>query len=508
MNEPRYINISASNEALLTVFDANSQLFKYTIRCPAQIGRKSSIAKDVPLASSIVSRHHSEILFTNEKYYYCDKGSLNGTWVNGTLIGGKAVVDICELKDGDVLSFDILTEEGSHPERVVALFTTTMSRTCKWKKATLTDAVSSIHIGREKSALVLRTAEFREEQVSVIRASDGWVLMNHNNATVFVNGEQLSRPRFLKEMDLIQVEDSFLLFRNDMLLFCQKEQQVAARIDTGKKLDIHIAERVVVQNFKKIRLLQDINLSLHSGEMVLILGGSGAGKTTFVNAVMGYEKAQGTIVYDNVDVYQEYDRMKYEIGFVPQQDLLRGSDTVYDTLSNAAEMKLPRTMSVADREIRINSVLEELGLKRERETLVSKLSGGQRKRLSIAVEFIADPSLFFLDEPDSGLDDVMGRGLMENLRNIADKGKIVMVITHSPERAGDLFDKVIVLAKSAKDNCGHLAFYGSPKQALEYFNVDAYKGIVKKINRPDENGEGLADHYIEKFSAIQKGKMK
>ena len=105
---------------------------------------------------------------------------------------------------------------------------------------------------------------------------------------------------------------------------------------------------------------------------------------------------------------------------------------------------------------------------------------------------------------DSGLDDIMGRGLMENLRSIADKGKIVMVITHSPERAGDLFDKVIVLAKSTKDNCGHLAFFGSPKEALAFFGVDAYKGIVKKINRADENGEGLADYFIEKFDSIQK----
>ena len=493
-------------DALLTVFDANLQLFKYTIRCPAQIGRKGSTDKDVPLASSIVSRNHSEILLNNGKYYYCDKGSLNGTWINGVLIGGKADANVCELHDGDVLSFDLLSTEGSQPARVVALFSTTLERSCKWKRLALTDSLASVHIGREKNTLTLRSAEFRGEQVSMIRASNGWALVNHNNAIVSVNGDPLKGPRFLKDMDIIHIYDSFFLFQNNVLLFCQQQGETIHTVKTGKKLDICINERVVVQNFKKIRLLQDIKLSLQSGEMVLILGGSGAGKTTFVNAVMGYEKANGTIVYDNVDVYQEYDRMKYEIGFVPQQDLLRGSDTVYDTLSNAAEMKLPRSMSAQERENRINNVLEELGLKRERETLVTKLSGGQRKRLSIAVEFIADPSLFFLDEPDSGLDDIMGRGLMENLRSIADKGKIVMVITHSPERAGDLFDKVIVLAKSTKDNCGHLAFYGSPKQALEYFDVDAYKGIVKKINRPDENGEGMADYFIEKFAAIrQKG---
>ena len=140
-----------------------------------------------------------------------------------------------------------------------------------------------------------------------------------------------------------------------------------------------------------------------------------------------------------------------------------------------------------------------LGLQRERDSLVKKLSGGQKKRLNIAVEFIADPSLFFLDEPDSGLDGIMAAGLMENLRVIADEGKIVMVITHAPDRVAHLFDKVIVLAKSAKTNSGHLAFYGSIDAAKEFFDADSLEGIVKRINRPDENGDGLSDFYIEKY---------
>lgn len=156
-------------------------------------------------------------------------------------------------------------------------------------------------------------------------------------------------------------------------------------------------------------------------------------------------------------------------------------------------------MSAEKKEQEIEEMLNLFGLSRERDSLVSKLSGGQKKRLSIAVEFISNPSLFFLDEPDSGIDDVMGRGLMENLRKIADMGKIVMLITHSPERAADLYDKVIVLAKSVKDNCGHLAFYGSVEEAFDFFEVKTFREIVRKINRPDENGEGLSDYFIEKY---------
>ena len=162
---------------------------------------------------------------------------------------------------------------------------------------------------------------------------------------------------------------------------------------------------------------------------------------------------------------------------------------------------MPASSSEADYAARVDETLHVLGLEREKNSYVGKLSGGQRKRLSIAVEYVGAPALFFLDEPDSGLDGTMARALMENLRQIADSGKIVMVISHSPDRAFELFDQIIVLAKGSQDNCGHLVFTGSPKAACSFFEVDCLEKIVRRINRRDEGGEGLADYYIEKFEA-------
>ena len=161
-------------------------------------------------------------------------------------------------------------------------------------------------------------------------------------------------------------------------------------------------------------------------------------------------------------------------------------------------MRLPSDYTKEQLEREVIRTMDLFGLKRESESLVGKLSGGQRKRLSIAVEYIGNPSLFFLDEPDSGLDGTMARSLMENLRMIADEGKIVMVISHSPDRAFELFDQVIVLAKG-KDDTGHLVFYGSPEEACRFFETDQLEKIVKRINRIDEGGEGLADQYISAF---------
>lgn len=264
-------------------------------------------------------------------------------------------------------------------------------------------------------------------------------------------------------------------------------------------LSINIEERSVSHHFQKLILLKDIRLTIPNYSMVLILGGSGAGKTTFMNAVMGYEKAQGTILYNNINIYTEYEQMKHRIGYVPQQDLLRMNDTVYDTLLGAAQMRLS-SLSDNEHRVRVAQTLQMLGLEREHNSLVGKLSGGQRKRLSIAVEYIGNPSLFFLDEPDSGLDGIMARELMENLRRIADDGRIVMVISHSPDRAFELFDRVIVLAKDSRDNCGHLVYEGDPNNACRFFGVQNLEGIVKKINRSDEGGEGLAEYFIQKYN--------
>ena len=176
--------------------------------------------------------------------------------------------------------------------------------------------------------------------------------------------------------------------------------------------------------------------------MVLLLGGSGAGKTTFLNAVIGYEKANAEIILNGSNVYKEYKKMKYEVGFVPQQDLMRGNDSVLRTLTDAAALRLPVDFDAGERRVRVNEVMKIFGLLPIQKNLVDKLSGGQKKRLSIAMEFISNPALFILDEPDSGLDGVMARELMQQLRRIADQGKIVVVITHTPDRVIDLFEQV------------------------------------------------------------------
>ncbi len=267
-------------------------------------------------------------------------------------------------------------------------------------------------------------------------------------------------------------------------------------------LTINLEDRTVREHFKKKVLLRDIHMSIPQGHLVLLLGGSGAGKTTYLNAVNGYEKANAEVVLNGNNMYRQYKKMQYEVGFVPQQEVMRGKDTVLNTLLDAAKLRLSADIPDSVARERVDEVMDIFGLKPVQNNKVEKLSGGQKKRLSISMGLLSNPSLFILDEPDSGLDGVMARELFEQLRTVADSGRIVIVITHTPDRVIDLFDDVIVLAKDSA-RTGRLAYYGSIEEARRFFECEKMEEIVKRINQKEEGGEGLADDYVLKYAEVR-----
>lgn len=521
-----YIKKSVKQPRLYVVCDDGVQTFSLEGR--QTLGRPTrSSQPEIAVAAALVSRRQGEFMTTDSGCWYRDLGSTNGTRKNGRKLQAE---EVCALKDGDVLSIHAVSGTGAEL-KVLMIYADAYPDSEKWETITLTSEMAELTVGRYET-MQLQEQSVSRRHASFFHAKAGWAILDHNSTNgVLVNGKRIGAPVYLNHGDVVKIAGYVFVFLGERLL-CQMDGDLqaarqnapgtqspdshrasdgssagqkarsAAGLDYENRLSIRIEERNVWHRMRKQTLLKDINLEIPSGSMVLILGGSGAGKTTFMNAVMGYEKAEGQILYKNEDIYEEYEQMKYEIGYVPQQDLLRMNDTVSDTLLNAARMRLPSKLGEKEYERRALETMKMLGLERERNSLVGKLSGGQRKRLSIAVEYVGQPSLFFLDEPDSGLDGIMARELMDNLRTIADDGRIVMVISHSPDRAFELFDQVIILAKDSRDNCGHLVFTGSPAQACAFFETDNLEGIVRRINRPDEGGEGLAEFYIQKFEEM------
>lgn len=506
MEEKNTENIKEENERTtvseLLIFTGNKELMSIPLKQDLMIG-KGNGEEVYHIDSEYLGDLHGKFIKTLKGYKYIDLGTKYGTYLNKQETKMKPA-DPVKLADGDALRISG-DDENSQEERVMLIFHKRYIPGQKWKSLTL-DGSNRIYISRyeeresEDEAFVAGDVipELPRHHAVLEYEEKQWTVSDKSTMYgVYLNNQKIQQKSAIQEDDVIRIGDTLFIFRAGKLWYSHREI-------SENKLVVHIEERNVWNFFRKKILLRNVNLSVHPGEMVLVLGGSGAGKTTFMNAVMGYEKAKGSIRHGKQDIYEDFNQMKYRIGFVPQADLLRGDDTVYATLENAARLKLPVNLDRKIREECVQKTLVTFGLEQEKKNLVRKLSGGQRKRLSVAVEFIASPNLFFLDEPDSGLDGIMARELMQNLRQIADEQKIVMVISHAPDRSSQLFDKVIVLAKSEKDKSGHLAFYGLIDEALEFFGTQKLEEIVKKINRKNEGGEGLADYYIERYAELER----
>ncbi len=220
-----------------------------------------------------------------------------------------------------------------------------------------------------------------------------------------------------------------------------------------------------------------------------------------MNSVLGKYDISGNIYIGGRPTAGNGD-LTSSIAYVPQTLPIRKEERLIDVVTDTCVLRCKTKMSKAAREKFVLETLDTLGLKSKAKMEIRKLSGGEQRRAAIANEVVTNSDIFFLDEPDSGLDPKSGMELMNNLKALSDVGKMVMLISHnyasypSPER---IYTKVIILAKSNRDGIGRLAFCGSVPEALEFFGVDALKDITKLINPKSENGEGRADEFVEKY---------
>ena len=221
-------------------------------------------------------------------------------------------------------------------------------------------------------------------------------------------------------------------------------------------------------------ILSGVDFQASDGEMIGILGPSGSGKSTLLMALNGFRPATaGRVTLDGKDFYENFETFKSDIGFVPQDDIVPAALRVERTLGYAAELRLPDLEPEA-RIARVNMVMRILGLTESKDTRVSSLSGGQRKRVSVGVELLSKPRMLFADEPTSGLDPALERSLTENFRKLADDGHMVIVTTHIMSSLS-LYDKLCVVNK------GKLAFFGPPDQIKSHFKVDDFIEIYNVL---------------------------
>jgi ABC transport system ATP-binding/permease protein len=343
----------------------------------------------------------------------------------------------------------------------------------------------SIKIGRNTdNDIVIPDVLASRHHATLIPGPSGTEIRDERSINgTFVNGARVESA-MLNDGDTVTIGNVDLVFRGGTLA---RRTETEAATRTGG-LEVHGVTWTIEGNKT---LLDNISIAARPGMLTAVIGPSGAGKSTFARLVAGYtHPTTGTVSFEGHDIHAEYASLRSRIGMVPQDDVVHGQLTVNQALMYAAELRLPPDTTKADRAQVVAQVLEELEMTRHKDTRVDKLSGGQRKRASVALELLTGPSLLILDEPTSGLDPALDRQVMTMLRQLADAGRVVLVVTHSLTYL-DVCDQVLLLAPGGKT-----AFYGPPNQIGPSMGTTNWADIFSSVaGDPDAaNKRFLAQH--------------
>ncbi|MCC0175958.1 ATP-binding cassette domain-containing protein [Waterburya agarophytonicola K14] len=346
-----------------------------------------------------------------------------------------------------------------------------------------------VELGRSPNPHSTSSMELDAPTVSRLHATinpdgkGGYILKDSSSSNgTFVNGNRIDKSCTLNKDDTIQIGPYVLLFTGESLELTNATNQI--RLDAHK-----LNFRVKDKKGDTFTILNDVYLVLEPGQLVAFVGGSGAGKSTLMKALLGIAPISSGNVYLNGDnLRKNWPIYRSQVGYVPQDDIIHRELTVEEVLRSACQLRLPPDTNISKV---ITNTLDQIKLSHVRNTLVSRLSGGQRKRVSIGVELLADPKLFFLDEPTSGLDPGLDKEMMQLLREQADRGRTIALVTHATDNIG-ICDRIAFMGLG-----GSLCFYGPPAEALPFFQ--RYAG-----NFESEHFGDFADIYIE----LNKGKDK
>ncbi len=449
------------------------------------VGRDSS--NDIVIDERIVSGFHLQIRRDGSQFVLVHPHPLQPQHktLNGILYQGQQYSGDMQfthvLSDGDVFrignQYGTLVTLTYHGDRKIP-------RQLALDVAPFSLGAALITIGRHRNnTIVLNHPQVSNNHACLERSGNTYRIIDQNSTNhVYVNGRQVTN-HVLRRREVIRIGPYDLVFTGTQLL--QQGCSRSIRID---------AINLTQYGDKQKILLNDVSLTIPSGTFVAIVGSSGTGKTTLMDALNGTRPAKGgRILYNGQDYYSTRASFSMQLGYVPQFDIIHKNLTVERALYYAAKLRLPSDTTNQQIEERIKDVLSAVGITQRRTLRISKLSGGQQKRVSIALELLAKPNVFFLDEPTSGLDPGLDRKMMAMLRNIADReGHTIILVTHSTNNINDC-DYVCFMAPG-----GHLAYFGLPDEATAYFNQSDFADIYNSLEPTDVDPD-IPERAEERF---------
>ena len=414
----------------------------------------------IRLNSGIVSGNHGDIYLQQGRFYVRDNHSSNGSYIAYGTQFMQMTPEQYYGGDGRDMIIRLGTNHSMDGIDPVLFLYNGRQKDGRWKTYSLHDGDNSI--GRAADC------DIRIKNVAVSRYHAGirkvqnqyYVFDNGSTNGVFVNGSRIVKPYCLSNKDIFTILNTTFIYDGDLLYYKVNPEGIA--------LEIHDLNKDVPAKGGKKTILDKVSLSIQPNEFVAIIGGSGAGKTTLMTAMSGFDsKVTGQVYCNGTNLRENFQTLKNIIGFVPQQDIIYENITLKKMLYYTAKMKMPQDTSNAEIDERIEEVLGMVELSEHKDTYIRRLSGGQKKRASIAVELLANPGLFFLDEPTSGLDPGTEEHLMRTLSKLSkEQEKTIVMVTHTINNL-DLCDKVIIMGYG-----GRLCYCGSPAGIKDFFRTD------------------------------------
>ena len=437
---------------------------------------------DISINSDMVSRVHLIIKKEGNQWYVIDNDSLNGTYLNNhnnrvskVLLKRDEILYLATYKLNTNLIFNMIN--GKEVSRKTIIY------------------VDAISIGRDPdSDIPIPHPNISWQHAKIVKEQDGYCIydLNSSNGT-FVNNSVVESKNRLEDGNKITLGVYSFIFKQeseDSLTFIMIEDK-GIRVDV-KDISLIVNTKDEHKNQINRTILSDIGFTIYPSEMVGIMGLSGAGKTTLMKILSGYSRpTKGSVFINGKNLHKNINSIKNFIGYVPQDDIIHPELTVYESLYYSSKLRLSSDLSNQEIDIRIDEVLKDLGIYEIKNVLIgsadtkSGISGGQRKRVNIAMELLADPELIFLDEPTSGLSSVDTNVVMERLKSLSDRGKTVVLTIHQPSLKNyKKMDNMLFLTE------GKLAYFGPTyPDSIIFFNQDLEPKEV--ISDPDNALLGL-----------------
>jgi len=477
--------VKLKNEPLndIEIQDANSQF---------TIGRDIDQC-DYTIDEMTVSRKHFQISIIDDEVFIKHLNATNRTYLNHQLMDGMVAY---KMSHGDTVNID--NAVFNHDVGIsIEYYARNSQQTIYDHELDITD-MKVVEIGRNISCHICIDHPMISRNHFNIINDQGMIFIEDNSSAngTFLNGKRIRERRQVQHNDSIfAINTKFILKRKGERIYIDY-----TTISEGVEIKTYNLTKKAFNrktNSEEI-YLDDVSVAIGPGEFVAIVGGSGAGKSTLMDCMNRFRPASSGEVYINSDDFERnYELYKGMIGYVQQKDALYETLSVYELLMYSAKLRMPLDTKINEYHRRVLEVIEKVSLTDQKDRMIRKLSGGQKKRVSIAVELISKPQLLFLDEPTSGLDPGMDKSMMELLKHLSSIGTTIVLITHATSNVY-LCDKVIFMGKGGK-----LCYCGEPQGMLAHFDEEELPDIYNKLSVGEEVTSIVATYEYKMKNSIE-----